>query len=106
MTLTITIASLLQQAQAQPDKIREIRLKRGLILGVKWNRQFTTLRLQRNAGSAPSAREWQTVIDCWPYKPADIRGPQLQDNSRSLVGRWPSPVPVEQLPLDQTEVLA
>ncbi len=105
MTLTTTISSLLQQAKQQPNQIREIRLKRGLILGIKWNKQYTTLRLQRNAGSPPSEREWQTVIDCWPYAPSNMQGPQLQDNGRSLVGRWPSPVPVDQivLPLDGCE---
>ena len=93
MTLTTTITALLQQAQRQPDKIREIRLKRGLILGIKWNRQYTTLRLQRNAGSPPNDREWRTVLDAWPYPPEDVHGPQLQDNGHSLVGRWPSPAP-------------
>jgi hypothetical protein len=72
MPLNTTIASLLRQAQSVPDCICEIRLKRGLMLGVKWNRTFTTLRLKRDAGSPPNIAEWKTVIDYWPYKPDHI----------------------------------
>lgn len=105
MPLTTTIANLLQQAQQQPNQICEIRLKRGLILGVKWNRQYTTLRLQRNGGSSPAPAEWNTVINSWPYTVSNITGPQIQNNGHALVGRWPSPVPVDQivLPLDGCE---
>ncbi len=107
MSLTTTITGLIDQAKQQPNQIREIRLKRGLILGLKWNRQYTTLRLSRNGGSSPSLVEWQTVINCWPYTIAsdDVQGPQLQDNGHALVGRWPSPIPVDQivLPLDGCE---
>jgi hypothetical protein len=35
MTLTTTIANLLLKAQHKPDTIVEIRLKRGLVLGLK-----------------------------------------------------------------------
>ncbi len=100
MSLTTTITSLLTQAQHKPDQIFEIRLKRGLLLGVKWNRQYTTLRLQRDAGASPSLAEWNTVIDFWPHPlPANVEGPRIQNNGRSLVGRWPSPERIEQITL-------
>lgn len=57
------------------------KLKGGLHIGIKANATSYTLILSRD-GSYPSEKEWQTVLNHWPYHTELIQPSKIVDSDR------------------------
>lgn len=92
MSLKGVVATLVKES-GLIGKEREVRLDHGLIIAVCVDPIYTRLRLLRNSGK-PSATEWRTVIDAWPYPvPSTVGyGEVVEAGHDVLCATWFTPV--------------
>ena len=65
-TLKEILKRMIEQAQEEQSKPVYRRLGKGLQVTITFEKRFFNLELKRD-GVPPSRREWDTVLENWPY---------------------------------------